>query len=49
MNSTKKNIRAPQGRIYEFKWGYESGNYLVKEENGDLLEDSYNILNKWKI
>jgi hypothetical protein len=24
------------------------GNNLVKDENGDLLADSHNILNKWK-
>jgi hypothetical protein len=29
--------------IHEFKRGY-----LVKDENGDLLADSHNILNRWK-
>jgi hypothetical protein len=28
--------------------GYQPGNILVKDENGDLLADSYNIVNRWK-
>jgi hypothetical protein len=28
--------------------GYQPRNNLVKDENGDLLADSHNILNKWK-
>jgi hypothetical protein len=31
-----------------FKWGYKTGSNLVKDENGDLLADSHNILNRWK-
>jgi hypothetical protein len=34
--------------INEFKRGYQSRNNLVKYENGDLLADSHNILNRWK-
>jgi hypothetical protein len=34
--------------INEFKTGYQSGNNLVKDKNGDLLRDSKNISNRWK-
>jgi hypothetical protein len=34
--------------INEFKRGYQPRNNLVKDENGDLLADSHNILNSWK-
>jgi hypothetical protein len=32
--------------INEFKSGYQPRNNLVRNENGDLLADSYNILNR---
>jgi hypothetical protein len=31
-----------------FKKGYQSRTNLVKDENGDLLAYSHNILNRWK-
>jgi hypothetical protein len=31
-----------------FKRGYKPRSNLVKDENGDLLADSHNILNRWK-
>jgi hypothetical protein len=34
--------------INKFKKGYKLRNNLVKDENGDLLADSNNILKKWK-
>jgi hypothetical protein len=34
--------------INGFKRGYQPRNNLVKDENGDLLTDSHNILNRWK-
>jgi hypothetical protein len=34
--------------INKFKRGYQLRNNSVKDENGDLLADSHNILNKWK-
>jgi hypothetical protein len=34
--------------INEFKGGYHPRSNLVKAENGDLLADSHNILNRWK-
>jgi hypothetical protein len=47
-NSKNKNIRDLYRGINEFKRGYQPKNSLVKGENGDLLADSYNILNRWK-
>jgi hypothetical protein len=47
-NSKNKNIRDLCKGINEFKRGYQSRNNLVKDENGDLLADSHNILNRWK-
>jgi hypothetical protein len=32
----------------EFKRGYQTRSNLVKDENGDLLEDSNNTVNRWK-
>jgi hypothetical protein len=34
--------------INEFKKGYQPKTYTVKDENGDLLADSINILKRWK-
>jgi hypothetical protein len=34
--------------INGFERGYQPINNLVKDENGDLLADSHNILNRWK-
>jgi hypothetical protein len=34
--------------INDFKRGYQPRSNLVKDENGDLLADSHNILNRWK-
>jgi hypothetical protein len=47
-NSKNKNIRDLYRGINEFKRGYQSINNLVGDENGDLLEDSHNTLNRWK-
>jgi hypothetical protein len=44
-NSNNKNIRDIYRGITEFKRGYQPRNNLVKDENGDLLADSNNILN----
>jgi hypothetical protein len=32
----------------EFKKGHKLGTSLVEDENGDLLVDSQNILNRWR-
>jgi hypothetical protein len=47
-NSTNKNIRDWHRGINEFKKCYQPTRNLVKDENGDPLADSHNILNRWK-
>jgi hypothetical protein len=47
-NSKNKNIRDLHRGINECKRGYQTKNNLVKDENGDLLAGSHNILNRWK-
>jgi hypothetical protein len=44
-NSKNENIRDLYRGINEFKRDYQSRNNLVKDENGDQLSDSHNILN----
>jgi hypothetical protein len=48
MNSKNKNIRDLYRGINGFKRDYKPRNNLVKDENGDLLADSHNILTRWK-
>jgi hypothetical protein len=48
MNRKNKNIRDPYKGINRLKRGYQPRNYLVKDEYGDLLTDSHNILYRWK-
>jgi hypothetical protein len=36
------------GEYINFKIGCQPRNNLVKDENGDVLADSHNILNRWK-
>jgi hypothetical protein len=48
MNSNNKNFRDLHRRINEFKKGYRPRSNLVKDENGDQLSDSHNVLNRWK-
>jgi hypothetical protein len=43
-NSKNKNIRDLYRGINEFKRGYQPKSIFVKDENGDLLADSNNIL-----
>jgi hypothetical protein len=47
-NSKIKNIIGLYRGINEFKSGYQPRNNVKKDENGDLLADSHNILNRWK-
>jgi hypothetical protein len=42
------NTRDLCRRINDFKKGYQSIINLAKNENGDVLADSRNILNTWK-
>jgi hypothetical protein len=46
--SKNRTIRYLYMGINEFKRGYQPRNNLVKDENGDLLADSHNILSRWK-
>jgi hypothetical protein len=48
MNSKNKNIRYLYRGLNELNRGYQARNTLVKDENGDLLADSHNILNRWR-
>jgi hypothetical protein len=48
LNSKNKNIIGLYREINEFKRDYQPRINLVKDENGDLLADSCNILNEWK-
>ncbi|PNF33874.1 hypothetical protein B7P43_G06731 [Cryptotermes secundus] len=48
MNSKHENIRDLHRGINDFKRGYQPSSNLVKDENGDLLADSHNILNRWR-
>jgi hypothetical protein len=47
-NSKNKNNRDLYREINEFQRGYQPRSDVVKVENGDLLADSHNILNRWK-
>jgi hypothetical protein len=44
-NNKNKNIRDLCREIYQFNRGYRPRSNLVKDENIDLLGNSYNILN----
>jgi hypothetical protein len=45
-NGKKENLRGLYRGINEFKRAYWPRNNLVKDENGDLLADSHNILSR---
>jgi hypothetical protein len=50
-NSKNKNIKDlyySYRDINEINKGYQPRSNLKKDENGDLLADSHNILNRWK-
>jgi hypothetical protein len=47
-NSRNNNIRDLYSGISESKRGYQPRSNLVKDENGDLLEESDKILNRWR-
>jgi hypothetical protein len=48
MNSKNKNIRDLYRGINYFRRGYQFRSNLGKDENGDLIADYHNILNRWK-
>jgi hypothetical protein len=45
----KKNIRDLYRGVNEFKKGYQPRINIIKDENGNLLADPQNVLNRWKI
>jgi hypothetical protein len=48
MNKKNKNIRDLYRGMTDFKRGHKPRSNLVKDESGNLLADSHNILNMWK-
>ncbi|PNF30951.1 hypothetical protein B7P43_G02051 [Cryptotermes secundus] len=48
MNSKNKNTRDLYRGTNDFKRGYQPSSNIAKDENGDLLADSHNILNRWR-
>jgi hypothetical protein len=48
MNSKIKNISDLYKGIHDLMRGHQPTSNLVKDENGDLLADSHNILNRWR-
>jgi hypothetical protein len=47
-NNKKKNIRDLYRGINEFKKGYQPRINIIKNENGNLIADPQNVLNRWK-
>jgi hypothetical protein len=47
-HSKNKNIRNVYRGINEFKKGYQPRTNLPNDENGEMLADSHNILNRGK-
>jgi hypothetical protein len=47
-NNKNKNIRDLYRGINEFKKGYQPRINIMKDENGNLLTDPQNVLNRWK-
>jgi hypothetical protein len=47
-NNKNKNIRDLYRGINEFKKGYQPRINIIRDENGNLLADPQNVLNRWK-
>jgi hypothetical protein len=47
-SNKNKNIRDLYRGINEFKKGYQPRISIIKDENGNLLADPQNVLNRWK-
>jgi hypothetical protein len=47
-NNKNKNIRDLCRGIHEFRRGYQPRINIIKDENGNLLADPQNVLNRWK-
>jgi hypothetical protein len=48
-NNKNKNIRDLYRGINEFKKGYQPRFNIIRDENGNLIADPQNVLNRWKI
>jgi hypothetical protein len=48
INNKNKNIRDFYRDISEFKEGYQPRINIIKDENGNLIADPQNVLNRWK-
>jgi hypothetical protein len=47
-NNENKNIRNLYRGINEFKKGYQPRISIMNDENGNLIADPHNVLNRWK-
>jgi hypothetical protein len=47
-NNKNKNIRDLYRGINEFKKGYQPRSNINNDENGNLITDPQNVLNRWK-
>jgi hypothetical protein len=47
-NNQNKNIRDLYRGINEFEKGHQPRINIIKDENGNLLADPQNVLNRWK-
>jgi hypothetical protein len=47
-NNRNKNIRDLYRGINEFKKGYQPIINIIRDENGNLIADPQNVLNRWK-
>jgi len=47
-NSMIQNIRDLYSGINDFKKGYQPRCNIVKDEKGDLVADSHNIVDRWR-
>jgi hypothetical protein len=47
-NNKNKNTRGMYRGLNEFKKVYQPRTNLVKDQNGDMIAESYNVLNRWK-
>jgi hypothetical protein len=46
-NNKSKNIRDLYRGINEFKKGYQTSINIIKDQNGNLIADPQNVLNRW--
>jgi hypothetical protein len=47
-SNKNKNLRDLYRGINKFKKGYQTLMNIIKDENGNLLADPQNVLNRWK-